>query len=67
MRQAELLEKHFFCVYYTHSLIMARKKNILGLSKMTQTMIFGFVLIFAAILVFFADKEYLSEALSPLF
>jgi len=46
---------------------MARKKNILGLSKMTQTMIFGFVLIFAAILVFFAQKDYLSDALSPLF
>jgi len=46
---------------------MARKKNILGLSQMTQTMIFGFLLIFAAILVFFAQKEYLSEALSPLF
>lgn len=46
---------------------MARKKNILGLSKMTQTMIFGFALIFAAILVFFAQKDYLSDALSPLF
>lgn len=45
---------------------MARKKN-LGLSKMTQNMIVGFLLIFGAILVFFAEKTYLEDALSPLF
>jgi len=45
---------------------MARKKN-LGLSKMTQNMIVGFLLIFGAILVFFAQKTYLEDALSPLF
>lgn len=46
---------------------MARRKNVLGISATTQTMIVGFLLIFAAILVFFAQKEYLSRALSPLF
>ncbi len=33
----------------------------------TQTMLVGFGLIFAAVLVFFADKTYLSRALFPLF
>ena len=33
----------------------------------TQTMIMGFLLIFGAILVFFAQKAYLEQALSPLF
>lgn len=37
------------------------------MSATTQTVIVGFLLIFAAILVFFAQKEYLSRALSPLF
>jgi hypothetical protein len=46
---------------------MARRKNTLGLSHTTQTMIVGFLLIFAAILVFFAKKDYLNQALYPLF
>lgn len=46
---------------------MARRKNALWLSKTTQTMAVWFLLIFAAILVFFAQKKYLEQALSPLF
>jgi hypothetical protein len=46
---------------------MARRKNVLGLSMATQTMIMGFLFIFGAILVFFAQKAYLEQALSPLF
>jgi DNA segregation ATPase FtsK/SpoIIIE-like protein len=46
---------------------MVRRKNALWLSKTTQTMGVWFLLIFAAILVFFAQKEYLEQALSPLF
>jgi hypothetical protein len=67
MRQEGELEKHFFCVYYTFLFFMARRKNTLWLSRTTQTMAVWFLLIFAAILVFFAQKKYLEQALSPLF
>lgn len=58
------LEKSNLSILLLH---MARRKNALGLSQPTQTMIVGFLLIFAAILVFFAQKDYLARALVPVF
>lgn len=46
---------------------MPRRKKTFGLTSATQTMIIGFFLAFAAVLVFFANKEYLDWSLTPIF
>ena len=55
---------HFFLYSAYH--MSPRRKNS-GLSHNTQTMMVGFLLIFLAVLVFFAEKSYISQALAPLF